>query len=220
MGKKIFFFVFLRTGFWVPKTKFSSFFSAILSPIGLKIFLQVLWPNWSAYFFFFLWNLVSIKFGRFYKIRKIPKFKVFDKVFSILVLLTYGNDIFQNKKNTHPDWALVVTQKVSVQNNEVSSFARGKTFHRFWVLGFRKLLEGGIWEFCAYDNFCSTPQDLSTLSVLKIFAQPFLRNPGKGGGALIWICEFHILAPKRLRWQAFSMLLDHISTNWIIINFQ
>ena len=100
---------------------------------------------------------------------------------------------FKTKKNTHPDWALVVTQKVSVQNNEVSSFARGKTFHRFWVLGFQKLLEGGIWEFCAYDNFCSTPQDLSSLTVLKIFVQPFLKNPGNGGGALnmnMWVSHF------------------------------
>ena len=88
---------------------------------------------------------------------------------------------FKTKKNPHPNWALVATQKVSAQNNEVSSFARGKTYGRFWVLGPQKPLEGGIWKFCVYDNFCSTHQGLSTLRVLKFFAQPFVRNAGKGG---------------------------------------
>ena len=88
---------------------------------------------------------------------------------------------FKTKKNTHPDWALVATQKVSAENNEVSSFARGKTFGHFWVLGPQKLLEGGIWEFYVYDNFCSTHQDLSALKVSKIFDEPFSRYPGKEG---------------------------------------
>jgi hypothetical protein len=43
-----------------------------------------------------------------------------------LLILKDGNDIFQNKNNTHPGWALVATQKVSAQNNKVSSLRGGK----------------------------------------------------------------------------------------------
>jgi len=67
------------------KAKFFPFFSETVRPIELKFFLQILRPNWGAYFFFFLSNLVSISFGRFYKIHKFLKFKVFDML-SICIL--------------------------------------------------------------------------------------------------------------------------------------
>jgi hypothetical protein len=51
---------------------------------------------------------------------------------------------FKNKKNTHPNLVVVITEKVSARKSEVSSFARGKTFGHFWPLRTQKLLEGGV----------------------------------------------------------------------------
>ena len=100
MEKKFFFFIFLRTGFWVPKTKFSPFFSAILSPIGLKIFLVILQLICGVHIYFFCRYLLSIKFGRIRKIFEILKCLRFSEILSILVLLPEVLGIFQNKKYT------------------------------------------------------------------------------------------------------------------------
>ena len=54
----------------------------------------------------------------------------------------------------------------------------------FGALGSLEVHEDEVWQICAYDNFCSTTRDLSTLKVSKIFVRPFVRNPGKGGGPL------------------------------------
>jgi hypothetical protein len=51
---------------------------------------------------------------------------------------------FKNKKNTHPNLVVVITEKISARKNEVSIFARGKTFGHFWPLRVQKLLEGGV----------------------------------------------------------------------------
>ena len=53
--KKNFFLAFFsKLVFWVSKTSFPPFFSAISSPIGLKIFLVRLQVIWVGRFFFFL----------------------------------------------------------------------------------------------------------------------------------------------------------------------
>ena len=54
----------------------------------------------GCFFFLFPRNLVSVKFVRPYKIYRIKKTLVFDKVFSILLLLTCENDIFSKRKKT------------------------------------------------------------------------------------------------------------------------
>jgi hypothetical protein len=43
-------------------------------------------------------------------------------------------EFFDENKNTHPKWVLVATKKISARTNEVSNFARGKTFSHFWAL--------------------------------------------------------------------------------------
>ena len=78
------------------KKLFPLFFETVGS-IGLKIFLQVLAANWDA-FIFSLWNLVSLKFGKLYKIYMNKKTLFFHKVFSSLLLLICEDDIFQKEK--------------------------------------------------------------------------------------------------------------------------
>ena len=56
---------------------------------------------------------------------------VFEKVFSILLLLTCQNDNFQKEKKTHPDWVLVSTEKVSARTDELPKSAGAKTFCHF-----------------------------------------------------------------------------------------
>ena len=53
-------------------------------------------------FFFSARNLSPIKFGSLYKIRMNEKKRVFDKIFSILLLLADGIGIFQRKKKHAP----------------------------------------------------------------------------------------------------------------------
>ena len=116
-------------------------------------------------FFFLLRNVVPIKFGSLCKTRSIEK-KEFLTGFSVFCLswpiyLVF----FKKKKNTHPDLVLVTTKKFSARKNEVSIFARGKTFGHFRPLWPPKPPEGGIWQFWVYDNFCSTHRDLSALRI-------------------------------------------------------
>jgi hypothetical protein len=106
----------------------------------------------------------------------------FSDILSILVLLPEVLGIFQKKKNIPPDWVPLPTVKISAQTDEICGIARGKTLGCFWTLWSLEVHEDEVWQICAYDNFCSTTQGLSTLKVSKIFAQPFLRNAGKGGG--------------------------------------
>jgi hypothetical protein len=51
---------------------------------------------------------------------------------------------FKNKKNTHPNLVVVITEKISAQKNEVSIFAGGETSSHFWPLRPQKLPEGGV----------------------------------------------------------------------------
>ncbi len=64
---------------------------------------------------FFFQNIVSKKFGILYKILNSGK-KFFDSIFSILLLLTFVDGIFQKKthtvSHTHPDWVVVTTKKM------------------------------------------------------------------------------------------------------------
>ena len=57
---------------------------------------------------------------------KNKKTLVFDKAFSILLLLTCENDIFQKEKNTHPDLRLVFVEKFSARSDELPNFAGGR----------------------------------------------------------------------------------------------
>ena len=91
---------------------------------------------------------------------------------------------FLKKKNTHLDWVRLLTVKISAQTDEICGIAGGETFCNFLTLGSLEVHEDEVWQICAHDNFCSTTRDLSTLKVSLIFAQPFLRNIGKGGGPL------------------------------------
>ncbi len=94
--------IFLKIHVLAGKKKFSLFFLRNSWADRAESFSITASAKFGCVLFFFLWNLVAIKFERFYKIRNISKSKVFDKVFSILLLLKYGNDIFQNKKKRAP----------------------------------------------------------------------------------------------------------------------
>ena len=164
------------------KNKFSPFFSAILSPIGLKIFLVIVQLIWGVYFFsfvdiFYQPNLAGFaKFLGSKKPRDFAKFSVF--WFSSLKYLEF----LKNKKHVHHDWVRLPTVKISAQTDEICGFAGGKTFCKFLTLGSLEVHEDDVWQICVYDNFCSTTRGLSTLKVSGIFVRPFLRNAGKGGG--------------------------------------
>ncbi len=133
--------------------------------------------------YFFCRYLLSIKFGSIRKIFEILKCLRFSDILSILVLLPEVLGIFQKKK-PH-DWVPLPTVKISAQTDEICGIARGKTLGRFWALWSLEVHEDEVWQICVYDNFCSTTRGLSTLKVSRIFAQPFLRNAGKGGIPLI-----------------------------------
>jgi hypothetical protein len=124
------------------------------------------------------------KLAGFAKIFNILKDQLFDEVFSVLVLLPEVPGIFQKKKNTHPDWVLLPTVKISAQTDEICGFAGEKTLGHFWTLGSPEVYEDEVWQLWVYGNFFSTHRDLSTLKVSKILARPFLRNVGRGGGPL------------------------------------
>jgi hypothetical protein len=68
-----------------------------------------------------------MKFSSLQKICTIGKKKVFGSFFSILLLLTYVDGIFQRKKNVHPDWVLVTAKKFQLDKIK-SRLLRGKNF--------------------------------------------------------------------------------------------
>ena len=122
-----------------------------------------------------------MKFGSLYKIRTFEKNTFFDSTFSVLLLLSHGNDIFWRKKKTHSNLILVLTEKIAAQKYVVRNFAEGKTSTHFWPLSSLYLPEESILEFRVYDSLSSTHRDLSGLQASKLFAEPFSRNPGKRG---------------------------------------
>jgi hypothetical protein len=84
--------------------------------------LQLIWGG-----FFFVWRyLLQIKVSRLRKNFNILKKQFFDEVFSILVLLLEVSEIFQIKNDTHPDWVLLPTLKISAQTDEICGFTGGK----------------------------------------------------------------------------------------------
>jgi hypothetical protein len=89
--------------------------------------------------FCFLRNVVSKKFGSLYNILTIEKKKVFDSVFSILLLVTFVDGIFQKKHDTHPDWVLVTTKKFLLDTIKSRLLrAWGENFWWFLALGISK----------------------------------------------------------------------------------
>ena len=164
------------------KNQFSPFSSAISSPIGLKIFLVGLQVIWVGRFFLFLDTFYQSSLAGFAKFLGSKKPRDFAKCsvfwFSSLKCLEF----LKKKKNVHPDLVRLPTVKISAQTDEICGFAGGRgTFCKFLTLGSLEVHEDEVWEICAYDNFCSTTQGLSTLKVSRIFARPFRRNAGKGG---------------------------------------
>ena len=110
------------------------------------LFLRNGWTNWTenfstntrcksgCVFFFFPRNLVSVKFGRPYKIFGIKKTLVFDKVFSILLLLTCENDIFQRGKKHAPRFAFSICRKIFSSIGWTPEFCVGENFRSFLAL--------------------------------------------------------------------------------------
>ena len=79
--------------------------------------------------FFFLLNPVFIKLYGFYKICKIPKLKVFDIVYSILLFLTYRIYVLQNKKNiSTPIWWKYLQKSFHLDRSNHFWRNREKTF--------------------------------------------------------------------------------------------
>jgi hypothetical protein len=138
---------------------------------------------WVGCFFFFLDTFYPSNLAGFAKFLDSKKPRDFAKCsvfwFSSLKYLEF----LKKKKNAHPDWVRLPTVKISAQTDEISGFARGKTFCKFLTLGSLEVHEDDVWQICVYDNFCSTTRGLSTLKVSEIFVRPFLRNAGKGGGS-------------------------------------
>jgi hypothetical protein len=103
--------VFLKNRYLNKNFEFSPFFSSTRRSIRLKLFYKYL--NRIGMHDFFLENLVRAKFGRCYKITTIEKirFLIVSSVFRFSRTTGIGNNIYQTKKNTHPDWFLVGRQK-------------------------------------------------------------------------------------------------------------
>ena len=127
---------------------------------------------------------------------------------SIFCFFWHMKTVFSKiENNTHLDWVLVTTPKVSAQKTELSNFARRKTFGYFWILWHRQLLVGSFCEFWIYDNFCSTHWNLFIMKISSIFVQPFPKNFERGGplkskiwwlwttewGVMIWPYDIDLL---------------------------
>jgi len=84
-----------------------------------------------VYVFFVLKNNELMNFGRFYKICTRQKTSVFSGALGISTLLSEEHNIFQRKKNIHPDLVQVAKKKFSAMDNEIWIFARGKTSGHF-----------------------------------------------------------------------------------------
>jgi hypothetical protein len=121
---EVLFCIFLENSFLGIKNQFSPFFSAISSPIGLKIFLVRLQVIWVGRFFFLdtFYQSSLAGFAKFLgskKSRDFAKCSVF--WFSSLKYLEF----LKKKKNGHPDWVRLPTVKISAQTDEICGFAGG-----------------------------------------------------------------------------------------------
>ena len=83
------------------------------------------------YVFFVLKNNELMNFGRFYKIGTRQKTSVFSGALGISTLLSEEHNIFQRKKNIHPDLVQVATEKVSARTDEFWNNGGGKTSGHF-----------------------------------------------------------------------------------------
>jgi len=175
------------------KNKFSPFFSAISSPIGLKIFLVRLQVIWVGRFFFLdtFYQSSLAGFAKFLgskKPRDFAKCSVF--WFSSLKYLE-----FLKKKKRSPRLGPSTHSKNFSSNGwNLWNCGVGKLFAIFWPWDLWKSMKMMSIKICVYDNFCSTTRGLSTLKVSGICVRPFLRNAGKGGGGPLKPMKWKFLA--------------------------
>ncbi len=120
---------FSKLGFLGIKNQFSAFFSAISSPIGLKIFFVRLQVIWVGRFFFFLDTFYQSSLAGFAKFLGSKKPKDIAKCSVFRSSLKYLE--FLKKKNGHPDWVRLPTVKISAQTDEIYGFAGEKLFASF-----------------------------------------------------------------------------------------
>ena len=172
---------FSKLVFCVSKNSFTPLISAISSPIGLKFFLVRLQTIWVGRFFFFwipctnqVWQ-VSQTLGGPKNLEILQSAQYFSSP-----AWTISN--FWKKKRS-PRLGPSIYSKIFSSNGWNLWICRGETFCKFLTLGSLEVHEDDVWQICVYDNFCSTTRGLSTLKISGIFAGPFPRNAGKGGGS-------------------------------------
>ena len=129
----------LKPGFDQQKKIFPFLFETV-GPIGLKIFLQILDANRGACFFSFLEILFLSNLAGLTKFKESKKHWFFDKVFSILLLVTCENDIFQKGKKHAPRFASSICRKIFSSIRWSPEFCVGENFWSFLALVIPKTL--------------------------------------------------------------------------------
>ena len=162
------------------KKTFSPFFFETVGPIGLQIFLQI--PDANRGTFFFLpRNLVSVKFGRPYKISRIKKTLVFDKVFSILLLVTCKNDIFSKGKKNASRFASSICRKIFSPIGWTFEFCGGENVWLFLALVTPKTLwSERLRIFVLWWTFLCSSRSIYPESFIS-FRPVVSQKPRKGG---------------------------------------
>ncbi len=132
----------------------------------------------ACFFFFEIWfqkNLAA--FTKFLLAKK----RVFDSDFSILLLLTFVDGIFQ-KKNRHPDWVLVTTKQISAWYNKVSFFARGELLVVFGPWDFKNSQKEVSGNFESMTTFALLIEIYLPCEFHKFPLSHSLETPERGGG--------------------------------------
>lgn len=131
----MYFAFFSKLVFWVSKTSFAPLFSAISSPIGLKIFLVRLQVIWVGRFFFFPDTFYQSKLAGFAKFLGSQKPRGFTKYSVFWISRLKYLELKKKKKNVHPDWVPLPTVKISGQTDEICGFAGGRNVLQVFELG-------------------------------------------------------------------------------------
>ena len=91
----------------------------------------------------------------------------------------FGSRRYFSKKNTHPILGLVIVKKFQPDRPTRFEKKGGKLF----TMELQKPSEGPFWQIWVYDKFWSFHRDVATLKFSEIFAEPFAKNAGRGGGS-------------------------------------